>query len=74
MDGADAGLPAIAEAHAVLAPEPTSHVLLGPRVLLPTAFVVLIAVALVLRAKKRGPVARAPRTYSVKRDRRNRRT
>ena len=73
MDRADPDLPALAEAHSALAgPDPASHVLLRPRALVPAAFAVLVAVALVLRAKKKGPVARAPRTSSVKRNRRDR--
>src|SRR6185295_15445815 len=66
MDHADADLPAIAEARAALAPE-ASHVLLGPRVLVPAAFAVLVVVAVLVRTKKKGPVSRAPRKKSSKR-------
>jgi len=69
MDRADADLPALAEAHAALAgPDQASHLLLRPRVLVPAAFAVLVALALVvLRKQKKGPVARAPRKKSSKR-------
>ncbi len=76
MDRADADLPALGEAHAALGRPGTpdsSRCSCVHAALVPAAFAVLVAVALVLRAKKRGPVARAPRTSSVKRDGRNRR-
>jgi tetratricopeptide (TPR) repeat protein len=75
MDRADADLPALGEARSAVATRraPDSSTLLNPRALIVTSVVVLFALGLIWRARKRGPVARAPRTSSIKRNGRNRR-
>ena len=71
MDRADADLPALGEARSALAATrtPDSAPLLSSRALIVTSVAVVVALGLVWRARKRGPVARAPRTKSSKRSR-----
>jgi hypothetical protein len=71
MDNADADLPALSEARLALAATrtPASASLLSSRALIVTSVAVVVALGLVWRAKKRGPVARAPRKTIAKRKR-----
>jgi tetratricopeptide (TPR) repeat protein len=79
FDHADADLPALGEAraaldgtHAPASQPPAPGALLNRRVLVPAAIAGLVGVWLLLRARKRGSVARAPGRRSQGRQRRNR--